>query len=104
MSTNKRRSTSKLTTTPSKKRPLTLAQEEAKLRDQIHILENRVALAPAELSATDSWRRSPSPSRAMPTSAKARQTRERTSVLIELAFGTILLLGAALWLWQRFGK
>jgi hypothetical protein len=104
MSANKRRTSSKRTTTSttSSKRPLTLAEEEAQLREQIYRLENRVAHAPAEISDADTWRRSPT--RALPTSVKARQTRERTSVLIELAFSTVLLLGAALWLWQRFAK
>jgi hypothetical protein len=98
---NRRRSSIKIL--PPKvriSRPVTLAEEDAQLRERIYKLENSVAYTESYLSNADSWRKK----RRLPASAEARRKRQFTQIAIEVIIAAIMVSGLLSFVWQRFLK
>jgi hypothetical protein len=110
MSASNRRLSGPKKTSPSRA-PLTLNEESRILREEIKRLEVSTAARPRftkardvedESSAMDSWRRSPAPKR-VPHNRRAQQSRELTTTVVQFMLSSVLLLGAVLFFWKRFG-
>jgi hypothetical protein len=100
---NRRRSSTSIKILPPKSRtgrPLTLAEEDAQLRDRIYKLENTVAYNESYASNADSWRKGSG--KRLPANAQARRKREFTQIAIEMLIGAIMVLGLLSFVWQRF--
>jgi hypothetical protein len=109
MSSSNRRvsSTKKLVPIARKaKAPLSLDEEKALIRSRIERLEVTSASAQRwqeddEMSAADSWRRKGTAR--VPHNRRVKQKKEFATVLIEVTLSSVLLLGAVIWVWKRFG-